>query len=235
MKKLEIPRSPATRTPSPSASSRAGRSARSAQARRDRLRRAGTSACRASARRRTPRSPCPSACRSAEDRPDPTARGNRADVRLGDRVVAAEHDGSTPASTTSPTSARSPRAFGWDRRGRPARRRSRRSAARGTRRPSPRDAAPAGSSPRGSRAVRSGCPAGPRRGRRSGRRGSRRRTTRARQRPACTGAPERQQPGVVRLVAERLPPLEWVDRAQKSFWSFIAAPMSPLILSLPLM
>ena len=30
-------------------------------------------------------------------------------------------------------------------------------------------------------------------------------------------------------------PLEWVDRAQKSFWSFIAAPMSPLILSLPLM
>jgi hypothetical protein len=48
-------------------------------------------------------------------------------------------------------------------------------------------------------------------------------------------APERQEPGVVRLVAERLPPLERVDRAQKSFWSFIAAPMSPLILSLPLM
>ena len=47
--------------------------------------------------------------------------------------------------------------------------------------------------------------------------------------------PERQQPGVVRLVAERLPPLEWVDWAQKSFCSFIAAPMSPLILSLPLM
>jgi hypothetical protein len=46
---------------------------------------------------------------------------------------------------------------------------------------------------------------------------------------------ERQQPGVVRLVAERLPPPEWVDRRQKSFWSFIAAPMSPLILSLPLM
>jgi hypothetical protein len=47
-------------------------------------------------------------------------------------------------------------------------------------------------------------------------------------------APERQEPGVVRLVAERLPPLERIDRAQKSFWSFIAAPMSPLILSLPL-
>ncbi len=49
------------------------------------------------------------------------------------------------------------------------------------------------------------------------------------------GAAVRQEPGVVRLVAERLPPLERVDRAQKSFWSFIAAPMSPLILSLPLM
>jgi hypothetical protein len=49
------------------------------------------------------------------------------------------------------------------------------------------------------------------------------------------GAAERQEPGVVRLVAERLPPLERVDRAQKSFWSFMAAPMSPLILSLPLM
>jgi hypothetical protein len=48
-------------------------------------------------------------------------------------------------------------------------------------------------------------------------------------------APVRQKPGVVRLVAERLPPLEWIDRVQKSFWSFIAAPMSPLILSLPLM
>jgi hypothetical protein len=30
-------------------------------------------------------------------------------------------------------------------------------------------------------------------------------------------ASERQEPGVVRLVAERLPPLEGVDRAQKSF------------------
>ncbi len=49
------------------------------------------------------------------------------------------------------------------------------------------------------------------------------------------GCSEREQPRVVRLVAERLPPLERVDRAQKSFWSFIAAPMSPLILSLPLM
>jgi len=48
-------------------------------------------------------------------------------------------------------------------------------------------------------------------------------------------AAEREQARVVRLVAERLPPLERVDRAQKSFWSFIAAPMSPLILSLPLM
>ena len=118
----------------------------------------------------------------------PVARGDRADVRLGDRVVAAEHDRQQRRRrTTWPTSSldrrvRARRVGGQHGRvaevddpqllegvdlrlevrpGRAARR-------------------------RGSRAARSGRPGGRRRGRRSARRRSRRRSRPARRDPACT-------------------------------------------------
>ena len=174
------------------ASSRAGRSGRSAPGRRGPARPGGTSASRASARRRRPRVPV-SVCVSKWTRPSgPWRRAQRADVRLGDRVVAAEDDRDRArGDDLRRRSPRSPRASAPGRPGSPARRRSRRRAApRGRRRP-PRGAAPAGSSRRGSRAARTASRAGRRRGRRSARRRSRRRRPRARPDPRCTAGRRR--------------------------------------------
>ena len=110
-----------------------------------RPRRAGTSASRA--RRSTPKTSLPvSVCVSKWTRPTgPWRAAHGPHVRLGDRVVAAEHDRER-AGVDAPRrrAARSPRASGPGRRGRPARRRSRRSGARRTRRRSASRCGPGG-------------------------------------------------------------------------------------------
>ena len=92
MKKLVIPRSACQAKTPARASSRAGRSGRSGPGRRGPAPPGGTSASRASARRRRPRVPV-SVCVSKWSEPErPAAARDRAERRLGDRVVAAEHD-----------------------------------------------------------------------------------------------------------------------------------------------
>ena len=112
-----------------------------------RPRRAGTSACRARPRRRRPRCRCRCACRSGRGRRGRGRAAHGADVGLGDRVVAAEHDRHRAGGEHLPDGSldRLVRARGVGGQHRP-RRRSRRSSAPRTRRPSPRGAAPAGSS-----------------------------------------------------------------------------------------
>ena len=235
MKWLLIPRSACHANSSRSASSRGGRSGRSARDRRGRPRRGGTSVSRASARRRRPRSRCPRACRSAGGRRAAPWRDG-AHVRLGDRVVAAEDD-----REHARVDDLADRALDRIVRARRVGRDDGRVAVVDD--PQLAERVDLRLEVRAGRAARSADRARREAGARTVgdevvRRRADDRDVEARQLGGSRGVrgrPEREQPRVVRLVAERLPPLERVDRAQKSFCSFIAAPMSPLILSLPLM